>query len=559
MSSDATMAAPAATMIPAALKPRLAMAAGILALTAIIAWSFISLKEPPYKVLFANLSDRDGGAIIAALSQKNIPYKFAAGGDAILVPQDNVHGLRLELASQGLPRGDNTGFEILDEPRFGMTQFQERLSYQRGLQGELTRSIESLAAVESARVHLAIPENGGFLRGRQKPSASVLVRLLPGRVLTRNQTAGIINLVAASIPRLNPADVKVIDQDGALLSADQKSDDLPNAAQLAYSRQVEQSLSERITELLEAVVGRGNVRARVTADMDFSLTQSTDETFRPNQTQDSAAVRSQQLTGASARKLLEAGGIPGALTNQPGADPAAPINGPAQDPAAAERAAAGAANTNDSSEAIVNYEVDKSTRVTRNGSGNIRRLTAAVVVNYRSTPNAEGEVTQTALSAEELEKMNALVREAIGFSAERGDSINIMNSPFQQAAIVEEPDLPLWQDPQMISMAMDLARHLGIALLGLVVVFKVIRPAMKAMTAPPPEQAQLEQDPAPGGDSAGTSQLVDTVVEDEVELMSPEEQARLEAQKRRDETLRLARENPKAVAHIVRDWVTEDE
>jgi len=557
--SEATMAAPAATMIPAAMKPRLMMAAGILALTAIIAWSFISLKEPPYRVLFANLSDRDGGAIIAELSQKNIPYKFAAGGDAILVPQDSVHGLRLELASQGLPRGDNTGFEILDEPRFGMTQFQERLSYQRGLQGELTRSIESLAAVESARVHLAIPQTGGFLRGRQKPSASVLVRLLSGRVLTRNQTAGIINLVAASIPRLNPQDVKVIDQDGSLLSADQQGDDLPNAVQLAYSREVEQSLDDRITELLEAVVGRGNVHARVTADMDFSRTQSTDETFRPNQAADNAAVRSQQLTGASAQRLLEAGGVPGALTNQPGAEPAAPINGPAQDPAAAERAAADRAKANANSEAIVNYEVDKSTRVTRNGTGNIRRLTAAVVVNYRSTTNAEGEVAQTPLSAEELEKMNALVREAIGFSAERGDSINIMNSPFQQAEIVEAPVLPLWKDPAMISMAVDIARHLGIALLGLVVVFKVIRPALKAMTAPPPPPPQLPEGSKGNADGTGTSQLVDTVVADDVELMSPEEQARLEAQKRRDETLRLARENPKAVAHIVRDWVTEDE
>lgn len=556
--SEATMAAPAATMIPVAMKPRLLMAAGILALTAIIAWSFVSLKEPPYRVLFANLSDRDGGAIIAELSQRNVPYKFAAGGDAILVPQDNVHGLRLELASQGLPRGDNTGFEILDEPRFGMTQFQERLSYQRGLQGELTRSIESLAAVESARVHLAIPQNGGFLRGRQKPSASVLVRLLSGRVLSRNQTAGIVNLVAASIPRLNPQDVKVIDQNGSLLSTEQQGDDLPNAAQLAYSREVEQSLDDRITELLEAVVGRGNVHARVTADMDFSRTQSTDETFRPNQTADNAAVRSQQLTGASARRLLEAGGVPGALTNQPGVEPVAPINGPAQDPAAADRTAAGAKATANS-EAIVNYEVDKSTRVTRNGTGNIRRLTAAVVVNYRSTANAEGEVTQTPLSSEELEKMNALVREAIGFSAERGDSINIMNSPFQQVESVESPVLPLWQDPQMISMAVDIARHLGIALLGLVVVFKVIRPALKAMTAPPPPPPQLAEGSKGNGDGTGTSQLVDTVVADDVELMSPEEQARLEAQRRRDETLRLARENPKAVAHIVRDWVTEDE
>ena len=269
--------------IPDALKSRLVIAGGILALTAVIAWSFISLQEKPYRVLFANLSNRDGGAIIAALSQRNVPYRFAAGGDAILVPESDVHRTRLELASEGLPRSNTTGFEILDEPRFGMTQFQERLSYQRGLQGELTRSIESLAAVESARVHLAIPENGGFLRGRQKPSASVLLKLLPGHAIGRSQTAGIVHLVAASIPRLNPDDVKVIDQDGTLLSSDRNDDDLPNASQLAYSRQIEQTLNQRITELLEPVVGHNNVRARVTADMDFTQSQSTDETYRPNQ------------------------------------------------------------------------------------------------------------------------------------------------------------------------------------------------------------------------------------------------------------------------------------
>ena len=533
------------------------IAGGILALTAVIAWSFISLQEKPYRVLFANLSNRDGGAIIAALSQRNVPYRFAAGGDAILVPESDVHRTRLELASEGLPRSNTTGFEILDEPRFGMTQFQERLSYQRGLQGELTRSIESLAAVESARVHLAIPENGGFLRGRQKPSASVLLKLLPGHAIGRSQTAGIVHLVAASIPRLNPDDVKVIDQDGTLLSSDRNDDDLPNASQLAYSRQIEQTLNQRITELLEPVVGHNNVRARVTADMDFTQSQSTDETYRPNQAPQSAAIRSQQLTGDAANRLVAAGGIPGALTNQPDAEAIAPINGQRQDPAAAARAAGDNGANGKIGEAVINYEVDRSVRVTRAGSGNIRRLTAAVVVNYRTSTNEAGEVVQTPLSVDELEKMNALVREAIGFSAERGDSINIMNSPFTTEPVPEAVEVPMWKDPQLIAIAIDIARHLGIALLGLIIVFKVIRPAMKSLSDKQALALKNEKE----AEEAATrqKQLVDTVVADEVELISPEEQARLEAQKRRDETLRLARENPKAVASIVRDWVTEDE
>lgn len=554
--SDATLAAPA-SMIPEALKPRLIIAAGVLALTAVIAWSFISLQDKPYRVLFANLSDRDGGAIIAALSSKNIPYRFAAGGDAILVPETDVHHTRLELASQGLPRGDSTGFEILDDPRFGMTQFQERLSYQRGLQGELTRSIESLGAVETARVHLAIPQNGGFLRGRQKPSASVLVKLHPGHVLGRNQTAGIVHLVAASISRLNPADVKVIDQDGSLLSTDSNDRDLPNADQLAYGRQVEQSLSLRITELLGAVVGHNNVRAQVSAELDFSQTQSTDETYRPNQTPQSAALRSKQLTGQAASQALGAGGIPGALTNQPAPNATAPINGQAQDPAAAARNNAGGAN-GQGGEAILNYEVDKTVRVTRNGSGNIRRLTAAVVVNHRRSVDDAGAVTYTPLGADELEKMNALIREAIGFSAERGDSINIMNSAFNEQVQPETVEVPLWKDPQIIGIATDVARHLGIALLGLMVIFKVIRPAMKALTAPQSKNA-TEQLQNGKNSEGGSSNLVNTVVADEMSLADPEEQLRLEQQKRRDDTLRLARENPKAVANIVREWVAEGE
>ncbi len=554
--ADVSAALTPTAMIPAALKPRIILAAGVLALTAIIAWSLISLREEPYRVLFANLSDRDGGAIIAALSARNIPYRFAAGGEALLIPEDQVHRMRLELASAGLPRGSSTGFELLDEQRFGMTQFQERLSYQRGLQGELTRSIESLAAVQSARVHLAIPQEGGFLRGRQTPSASVLVTLHPGRSLDANQVSGIVHLVAASIPRLEPDQVKVIDQDGGLLKqGGDEPGNLPSASQLAYEAHVESSMRERIIELLEPVVGVGNVRAQVSADMDFSETHATDELYKPNQTPQSAAVRSEQMR-READQAAGAGGIPGAVTNQPNPQPLAPINGPGQAVGPAGTVAGGAAGQG-VRESLINYEVDKTVRVTRGSPGQIRRLTAGIVVNHRRSVAADGAVTMTPIEPDELERMNALVREAIGFSAERGDSINIMNSAFTIEPAVVEPELPFWKDRANIPIALEIAKHLGIALLGLITIFKVIRPALKSISdarALPPPATNAEQD-SPGS-------LVDAVVEDQIELPPPPDVQGLGEPpvdfKRNDDVLKLARENPMAVAHIVREWMAAE-
>lgn len=543
------------------LTPKLVLFAGLAALIGVFTWSLHSLKGDDYKVLFANLGDRDGGAIIAALGQQNIPYRFAAGGEAILVPADQVHAARLRLATNGLPRGSNVGFELLDTQRFGTTQFQERLNYQRGLQGELTRTIESLAAVETARVHLALPTASGFLRAQEEPSASVMVRLHPGRLLDRSQTAGIVHLVAASIPQMQPRNVKVVDQEGNLISQHGDGIGAPDTAQLAFARSIETALAERIVELLTPIVGRENVRAQVTADIDFSQSQSTDELFKPNQGTEPAAVRSQQWRAEGNANDLAATGIPGALSNQPGPDPTAPVNGPAQPP----RAAGGEADAQaarGSRESVVNYEVDKTIRVTQNPTGSIRRLTAAVVVNHRQTQDAEGKLVSTPLEPAELEAINALVREAIGFSAARGDSMNVMNSAFTASVESPEEPVPLWQDPKVIAIALEVGKHLGIALLGLLTILKVIRPALRAIVPPaPPPQKEDEKTPR-----------VAAVVADELELPAPEPVRALEQQRaqaeaeaeaqaqaaEQEKVLRIARENPTAVAHIVRNWLAAD-
>ncbi len=301
-------------------RSKLSFAVGLAALAGVIFAMTMWASQGDYKVLYANLSDKDGGAVIAQLSQMNVPYRMAEGGGAILVPAAQVHDLRLKLATAGLPKGTISGFELMDNARFGQTQFQERLTFQRGLEGELTRSITSLAAVESARVHLALPNQNGFFREQQKPSASVLLTLHAGRTLDRAQIAGIVHLVSSSVPEMSPKAVSVLDQSGALLTgAGEGPQTGLDAQQLQYVAQVEGGYTKRIRELLEPIVGADNLRATVAADIDFSQTEATSEEFKPNQGSDaSVAIRSQQTSdqGGNAGGGLPSG-VPGAASNQP--------------------------------------------------------------------------------------------------------------------------------------------------------------------------------------------------------------------------------------------------
>ncbi len=324
-----TAIAPASALSAMPPKAKLMLALGAAGLLAVVMALALWSQKGDYKVLYANLSEKDGGAIIAQLSQMNIPYRHAEGGNAILVPASQVHDARLKLASAGLPKGSIVGFELMDNARFGQTQFQERLSFQRGLEGELTRSIGALGSVQAARVHLALPNQNGFFREQQKPSASVLLTLHPGRTLDRGQIAGIVHLVSASVPELSPKAVSVLDQTGALLSesAEPASGQGLDAQQLQYVAQVEASYVKRVIEILEPVVGRENLRATVAADIDFSQTEATSESFKPNQGAEPAAVRSQQTSEAGNAAQATPGGVPGATSNQPPLPATAPLTG----------------------------------------------------------------------------------------------------------------------------------------------------------------------------------------------------------------------------------------
>lgn len=533
---------------------RLRIALGLAVFVAIGIIGLMMGRQAEWRVLYANLADKDGGAIVAQLSTMNIPYKHADGGAAILVPADKVYDTRLRLASQGLPKGSVAGFETMDANRFGMTQFQERLAFQRGLEGELTRSIQALSSVQSARVHLALPNQNGFFREQQKPTASIVVGLNAGRTLDRAQLAGIIHLVSSSVPEMNPAAVSVLDDTGKLLSTPPEGANGVagggDAQQLQYVQQLEQLYSRRILDILEPVVGRDNVKAQVTAELDFSQTESTSESHKPNQAPDSTVIRSQQMSESSGAASGPPSGVPGATTNQaPGAASAA-INGAPQALTGAGGAAGGAAGANGPSkrESIINYEVDKTVRVVRGGTGMVKRISAAVVVNHQTVTDAKGKATTTPLSDLQIEKMTALVRETIGFSKDRGDSVNLMNAPFAMEKVVVA-DLPLWKQPELQDLARSFAWPVGTLLFAALVLLGVIRPGLKALAqAQPrvmvpahqldaieseePERAQLE--------GPGKTNAVAVATAGELAL---------------DDARKLTRDNPAAVANIVKGWI----
>lgn len=537
---------------------KMMLAGGIAAIIAIFMAMMLWGREADYRVLYTNLSDKDGGAILAQLQQMQVPYKHADGGGAILVPADKVHDVRLKLASAGLPKGSVVGFELMENQKFGTTQFQERLNFQRGLEGELVRSIQALASVQSARVHLALPSQNGFFREQQKPSASVVLTLYAGRTLDRGQIAGIVHLVSSSVPEMSPKAVSILDQTGALLSGPQEGAEQSglDAQQLQYVRQIEANYTQRIRDILEPVVGKDNLRAQVTAELDFSQVESTAEEYKPNQGQEAQiTVRSQQTSEQMGQGSAMPAGVPGATSNQPPVPATAPINGASAPLQAAQGGGAGTGNSR--REAVTNYEVDKTVRVTRSATGTIKRLNAAVVLNHRTVTDAKGKTTTQPISDEELAKLTSLVRESIGVDDRRGDSIKVVNTPFQ--AVKDEPvDTPLWQKPETVDMIRTLAVPAALTLAALIVVFGAIRPAIKA--ARPVEVTPLEEGklsavvddlqelPAlPGQNGAGMVFGPDG--QPLTALEGPGGDHRLESARS------LARGNPQAMANLVRGWM----
>lgn len=505
---------------------------GVALFVAVLVGGWLWTKEPPYSLLFTIQDEKDGGQIVAALSQQNIPYRFSDGGRGILVPQAVVHDTRLKLASQGLPKGGLVGFELMETQKLGVSQFAEQINYQRALEGELARSIQSLAAVRGARVHLAIPKQTAFLRDDQKTSASVLVSLHPGRTLDPIQVAGIVNLVASSVPQLGTGSVSVIDQEGKLIS--QQRDPQRNAGldatQLKFLREVEADYGKRIETILVPLVGPNNVRAQVTADLDFSQIDQVAESYKPNPSNDTA-IRSQQ-TAEVGSGSPQAVGIPGALSNQPPVPATAPLTQPGVGGAAGAAGAAGGSQ-NFTRNATINYEVDKTIRHTKGVPGTVRRLSVAVVVNHRKDPTKPKPVP---LTPTELKQITDLAREAMGFSKERGDTLNVANAPFTAAEKEVIADAPIWANQELIATLKELARYLLIAAAAFWLWTRLLKPVFeKLMEAPPPRLAPEKDEFEVGADGM------------------------LHRHRTYDEKLADAREiakkDPKAVANMIKEWV----
>lgn len=314
-------------------------AAGAAAVVAILLGLWLWNKPPEYGVLFSNFTDRDGGAITAELDKLNVKHKFSDNGTAILVPTDQVHDIRLKLAAQGLPKGGNVGFELMENQKLGVSQFLEQVNYQRALEGELARSIQSLAAVENARVHLALPKPSVFVRDQQKPTASVLLTLHPNRMLDPAQTAAIVHLVASSVPELLPANVTVVDQAGNLISDQNKNGNAGlnaknmDETQLKYVKDMQLQVIKQVESIIIPIVGEGNVRAEATADVDFAQIEQAAETYKPNSPPAASAIRSQQSSETNGNNgSNNPGGIPGALSNQPPGTATAPLTQTAGSP-----------------------------------------------------------------------------------------------------------------------------------------------------------------------------------------------------------------------------------
>ncbi len=543
-------------------------AALIALIVALLLWS----RGPTYQVLFSNLDDRDGGAIVSALGQMNVPYQFNSNGTAILVPQDRVHDVRMQMASQGLPRSGNAGFELLDQSRFGASQFTEQVTYQRALEGELANSIKAVHAVKEARVHLAMPRETLFVRDRQSPTASVVLSLYPGRDLSEGQVSAISWLISSSVPNLHADKVSIIDQNGRLLTAPTGEMGADNQ-QRNFVNDIEYRAVQRILTLLNPLVGAGNVRAQVTAEVDFSRREQTSEVYKPNQQPGQAAVRSQQTSSSLQRNPQQPQGVPGALSNQAPNNatanlvnpPAAPNQpqapaAPATDPANAAAQTANAANAtaagtdpslvslaeqarllqntgNARNDSTVNYEVDRTISHVKGPLGQLSRLSVAVVVNYRNT-----DKEQQPLEQEELDKISDLVKQAVGYSADRGDSLSVVNGQFNEQGDI---DTPFWKNPEYRELAMELIKYLVFAFILFMAWRIVINPIIQGLI-----QAKA---------------VADARVERQKEESAREQAAEQRAAEmsRYEENLNTARtmahDDPRAVAMVLRSWLNKDE
>ncbi|WP_347949892.1 flagellar basal-body MS-ring/collar protein FliF [Pokkaliibacter sp. MBI-7] len=511
---------------------------------AVVLWS----QEPSYRPLLGSLNNLDADQIMQVLQTNQIPYKIDTNSGALLVPSEMVNQARIKLAGDGLIGDKTVGFELLDkEQPLGSSQFMEATRYRRGLEGELARTISSILAVKSARVHLALPKESVFVRDSRKPRASVFVELYAGRTLEKDQVTSILNLVASSVAGLDPKDVTVVDQKGRLLSEEKIDSDAGMAAeQFEYTRKIEQTLARRVGSILEPVVGADRYKAEVSADLDFTAVEQTDEQYNP----DLPSLRSEQVLDEE-KSASSASGIPGALSNQPPAETSVPevTNG------STASASSSSSPVTSRKQSTRNYELDRTISYTKHQVGRVRRLSVAVVVDdLVSVDPASGQTKRIPWTENELQRLTVLVRDAVGYSAERGDSVNVVNSPFVQSEdMFTSEDIPFWQT----SWFWDLVKQGGAVLFVLILVFGVLRPILRSLSSVGQNQAaasDAELRALEGIDDDLSDEAVTLASVDESLLPGPNESF----EKQLNAIRGLIADDPGRVAQVIKSWISDE-
>lgn len=526
---------------------KLLLIVGIAVVVAVMIGAWLWTQQPDYRVLFANYQDKDGGAIVSALEQMNIPYKFSDGGGAILVPASQVHQARLKLASQGLPKGGNIGFELLETQKFGVSQFVEQVNFQRALEGELERTIQSISAVEGARIHLAIPKSSVFVRDQQKPTASVMLNMHAGRTLDAQQVSAVVHLVASSVPELTVANVTVVDQSGNLLSDASKKQDGSSLdpSQLKYVDELQQNIVKRVESIIAPIVGSKNVHAEANAEIDFSTVEQANESYKPNQKPEEITMRSQQTSESLSASSTSASGVPGALSNQPPPPASAPINAPAAP--AGGVAVVAATPTNSQKNSTTNFEVDKTVRYSQQSMGGVKRLSVAVVVNYKQVTNKNGKITNQPLTEAEKKQVSDLAKHAMGFNEPRGDTLTVVNSSFVEPETEVIPAVPMWKQPDTIETGKLALRYIFGAIILFVLYRRLMKPMMTKLISEPKGLEQL------------TNQMSEKTVNGQPVSEAQRQQTVVGYKNNLEHAKQIAKENPKMVANIVTEWVSSND
>lgn len=537
--------------------PKIALAVSAAAAISIIVAFTLWIQSPSYRVLFSNISDQDGGAIVTQLTQMNVPYRFDERGGAIMVPADKVYEARLQLAQQGLPKGGAIGFELLDQEKFGISQFSEQVNFQRALEGELSRTIETIGSVRSARVHLAMPKPSLFVREEKQPTASVTVHLDNGRTMDAGQVSAISYLISSAVPGLNADHVTIVDQTGRLLS--QKGDQVQQTSRLKYTSEVETDFQRRIQAILTPIVGSQNVHAQVTAQIDFTTHEQTAEQFQPNSAPEKMSIRSRQTSDAQQGGASSVGGVPGALSNQPPTPATAPLTQPAgtATPAAGNQPAAGAGNTpaatnapattipfNSNKDATTNYELDRTLTHIKRSTGSIERLSVAVVINHLQ--DKDGALVP--LTKDQMAQVNALVKEAIGYSEARGDTLNIVNSAFSTAD--DEISPPLWKQPEMIDLFFAIIRYLLIGIVAFMLWRKAVQPAWLRHQELALQRLELEKE--------ARQAKIDELVRKNESSAKAKAQARVDTEVGSQNLREMAEKDPQTIALVMRQWLNKE-